>query len=279
MRKDSSDAQQVKENGWRQGSVIDPVTVPIPAPVPNGIEQAGLPDMGDDGLWVVISHDCDVTNASFGHEPIVELIFAARLSEGDQDGNLQWAKNTRSIQFEIGEAAYRSDIHQRVTVDRRLLSSLRPAEQTLSPETVRLLANWVSKRYRRAAFADEFNERVRKAASKIRDKGKKKGQWISGLYLLVSDDELPGEQPYQITLIGTAKQEVFDDPETRKLAMNFFNQIETVLAGCDGIEMIDAELRSEADVSIADLEHLKRWDYDDLTFRKGGTEAFPADDR
>lgn len=100
-----------------------------------------------------------------------------------------------------------------------------------------------------------------------------------GLYLLVSDEELPVGLSYEVVLIGTMKQDLFDDPDARRQAMEFFNQIESALANCDGIDMTDSDLRSETGVSIADLEYLKRWDYDDLTFRAGDPDGFPADDR
>ena len=61
--------------------------------------------------------------------------------------------------------------------------------------------------------------------------------------------------------------------------MEMLGAIEAAFAGCDSVHLKACELRSEADVSVDDLLRLKRWDYDDLTFRIGGSDDFPADNR
>lgn len=277
MQKDGSDAQQVKANGWRQGSVISDALV-------QELTEAGkLPKGSGEGWWIVITHDCDVTNGSFENEPNVELIFARTLSADEVDGNRNWAKNTRLLQFEsitpTGPVIFGCDANERKVVHRESLSQHTPATQTIDASLVGLIANWIAKRYRRAAFADNFNIRTARAASKIRDKAKKKGKWISGIYLLVSDDELPAGKIYDVILIATMRASDYSDEDARKTAMQLMGAIESAFAGCKGVNLKACELRSESDLSVDDLLRLKRWDYDDLTMRHEGPDAFQGDDR
>ncbi len=277
MQDDGSEARKVKVNGWRQGSVLgDALTAEL-------TEADKLPIFPGKGQWIIVSHDCDVTNGSFENEPNVELIYARSLSDDEADGNQNWAKNTRLLQFEsntpTGPVVYGCDIHQRVVVNRDILANHKPSSVQIESETIGLIANWLAKRYRRAAFADSFNNRTARAARKIRDKAKKKGKWISGIYLLVSDEELPADAIYDVILIATMRLVDYSDPHTRNLAMEMLGAIEAAFAGCDGVHLKACELRSEADVSVDDLLRLKRWDYDDLTFRIGGSDDFPADNR
>lgn len=277
MQHEGSDAQQVKVNGWRQGSVLGNALV-------QEITGAGkLPSHSGEGKWIVISHDCDVTNGSFENEPNVELLYAKVLSDDEIDGNRNWAKNTRLLQFESnvppGPVVYGCDANQRMVVHREPLSRHKPAPQAIEASLVGLIANWIAKRYRRAAFPDNFNIRTTRAASKIRDKAKKKGKWISGIYLLVSDDELPFNKIYDVILIATMRVTDYSDEHARKSATELLGVIESAFASCQGVNLVASELRSESDVSIDDLLRLKRWDYDDLTMRHEGPDAFQGDDR
>ena len=51
--------------------------------------------------------------------------------------------------------------------------------------------------------------------------------------------------------------------------------IEAELDNCDGIDVVQSELRSESQVSLAELRLLKRWDFDDLTLRDDDPDAIP----
>lgn len=277
MQDEGSDAQQVKVNGWRQGSILDDALV-------RELTDAGkLPSYSGEGRWIVISHDCDVTNGSFANEPNVELLYAKVLSDDEVDGNRNWAKNTRLLQFTTitpsGPVIYGCDANQRMVVHREPFARHIPAVQTMEATVIGLIANWIAKRYRRAAFADNFNIRTTRAASKIRDKAKKKGKWISGIYLLVGDDELPTDEVYDVILIATMRASDYSNEQARESATELLGVIESAFASCSGVNLVACELRSESDLSIDDLLRLKRWDYDDLTMRHEGPDAFQGDDR
>lgn len=265
MTGDGSDASSIKQSGWRQGSILgEQLTGRLRT-------QNDLPELGS-GFWFVISHDCDVCNESFEKEPLVELLFARKLPPEEVDGNKFWTKNTRVLQFEQEGATYLCDIRWKCLVSRRCFLGETPSA-AIAADNSRLTSSWLAKRYLRSGFPDAFNERARRAVGKIREKAKSLGKWISAIYLVVQDDELPEGKSYKVTLIATMKTEHYEDPELRKEAEKLFGVIEASLSSSSGIDIVESELRSEADVSIDDLRFLKRWDYDDLTYRSDGPQT------
>src|SRR5690606_26491633 len=62
-----SDGARIKDLGWRQGSILPRAL----CQELQSIGDLGVPAEGD-AVLVVVSHDCDVTNASLLNEPKVE---------------------------------------------------------------------------------------------------------------------------------------------------------------------------------------------------------------
>ena len=67
----------------------------------------------------------------------------------------------------------------------------------------------------------------------------------------------------------TAKEAVFAEPETETRALEVTEIVRRELDSIDGIEIVNYELVSEADFSLADLRATLRWDYDYLSYREG----------
>jgi hypothetical protein len=71
----------------------------------------------------------------------------------------------------------------------------------------------------------------------------------------------------------TVREEVFEQPEIEARALELTESIRQEFEGIDGIEIIDYDLVSEADFTLADLRTTLRWDYDYLSYREGALDG------
>ncbi len=277
MASDRSDATCIKARGWRQGSIF-------PSSLVSHLREHKILDEQNPGteLFIVVSHDCDVTNSSLEAEPYVDVIRARIISEEKVDGNLLFGKNPRKYQFtgRLGEELNcELSIHEILRLPRGCLRDFDPdGDRQLDAEIRRGICDWIAKRYTRVAFPDAFNERVRPIVSQLRREFKKRGDLLSAIYLVAIDDELDAGNPYEIIVWATMVDEKYEIEEHRTAAQGLVDKIEEAFDSCDGIEVAEAELQSEADVSLSDLRKLKRWDFDDLTLRGEGHSALPPSD-
>lgn len=257
----------IRERGWRQGCLLDGAVV-----------RSLLGD--DDDLFgcddfVVLSHSCDVVCEDLEKEPTVELI--GRRTIDSVDGNYAFAKSPRVWHMSAGGSAVELRMNLRREIGRQHLAAQHPVG-SISDAELRILKRWMANRYARAGFADEFNRRCHPALGRITSRFKRDGHLMSAIYLLVDDSELPEEKDYEIVVIATMLEEDFDVAERRTRCQQLLNQVVQHLDGCGGISVTDAELRSEADVSLADLRELSRWDFDTLSLREETAELPVHDD-
>lgn len=205
------------------------------------------------------SHDLD-------KEPWVEVIRA--VIAASVDGNLNGGKNPRRLQLNISGRECELDIDDRWRVPRTMLADAKPAG-SLSESSAEVFRNWLARRYDRAAFPDEFNNRIRDAADSIRSAVARAYQ-MSGLYIMMSSrGELPSEVPYTIDLFATMTVQDHGDPAARAEVLKAVGRIEAALAGCDGIVVREADAYSEAEMTLDDLHRYVRWEYDHVSFRPG----------
>jgi hypothetical protein len=144
----------------------------------------------------------------------------------------------------------------------------------LGEDLIRTIIKWTANRYLRRAFPDAFNERLaaaKKPMKRIEAALKRDGSLLTGIFLRVDPpDEIPAEKPYRVIIRLTAREEVFKQEETEARALDLTEAIRREFDSIDGVEIVDYELVSEADFSLADLRATLRWDYDYLSYR-GGT--------
>ncbi|MBM4090961.1 MAG: hypothetical protein FJ276_16290, partial [Planctomycetes bacterium] len=254
------DVTKIKEDGWRQGSAL-------PSDLVDSLSREGLLQSAHsrDDLLIVLSHHCDVTSSSLAAEPFVELLSLKLVSK--RDGNLDWGKNPRRYQFVDSRTSplliYEVSVHDRVLVPRDRLLGYKPdSARAIDDETRSRLCRWVAARYTRSAFPDSFNERVGPAVEQIRPLFKRAGHLLTGVYLLVVDDELPEGESYRILLIATMLDEDYRDASARASAQELLDRVEAIMHDCDGVDIGLTELRSEAELSLHEIRTLKRWDFD-----------------
>lgn len=114
---------------------------------------------------IVTSHDCDIVNGKLEKEPSVEVLRAAVVSQKKPDKQQVWGRNPREMQLAAddgagGSVALSVKVHERWSMPRELLM-LEGPRGVLDSKTRRLVAEWLAKRYIRAAFPTAFDARWR----------------------------------------------------------------------------------------------------------------------
>jgi len=176
---------------WRQGSIL-------PQSTAQALNLAPASD-AETHCAIVVSHDCDIANAH--HEPEVEVIVGVFVTVAD--GSFTAGKNSRTLQLEWHHQGGVRHVELRAGDKRRLSKSalaevLPNASYGLDEKNLLTLRFWLGARYNRAAFPDEFNNRLRK--TKVGDDIikilKPLGNLATGIYIrLDTQEELPAENP------------------------------------------------------------------------------------
>lgn len=151
---------QGRDTEWRQGLVLQ-----HQAASALGLTSAEDPDST---VVVVISHDCDIANPA-EREPVVEVIVGKRIASLGADSNAKTARRLH-VEFQTDEGVVPVELVavDKVAVEkRRLLSTTPRAGWALTPEGLVTLQLWLAARYRRAAFADEFERRLKDKPARL----------------------------------------------------------------------------------------------------------------
>ena len=272
------DGDAIANLGWRQGSILGPKLAKLACEHAPGTAHADRAD-----LFVVSSHDCDVVNFNIEKEPVVEVLGARRVDAGSLDGQQQSGRNPRALQIRIdsssGPSVLSFTAHNRWAIPRGLLLQEPPASD-LPPKQRRLIAEWLAKRYIRAAFPTAFDQRWRAKSRAWQTLLKKHSDWIQGVYLRLSTlDELPEGTPYRCHLMLAVAHEKRGGPgwaekrvELEQEVEAFWMQFEPAIA-CDGVEPLGTD-----EITLADIEPYQRFDADWVSFEDDTpTTPAPAD--
>lgn len=249
-----NDLDYFKANGWHQGSIInDKNTIQALVKGSFGLKSSDhlpLPE-----LMVIISQNCDILHHRAEDEPYIDFLTGRFHKE--KDGNLLYGKNPRRLQIEHGKMIISFIIHDVLRVTKDTFKKINPIQSSmiLAKEEIKQIINWISKRYARAAFPDEFNNRLSKAkqiekASKNSLMGK-----VSLIFIDTSDEELVKDQNYKATLIIGVKHNSNHEikSQVEDLFFNTFN--------IPGIEA-EIEVYDEYDITYETISMYKRFDWD-----------------
>ncbi len=248
--------QDIKDQGWRQGSVL-------PAELAHRLAVPRFAAWDPDDRAVLLSQDCDVVHGSYDAEPTIELI-RARVASAE-DTVIRHGRNPRRLQIETSKGVLLDfSVHDRWVVARSELEAQAPDPlHSVDGGSLHVLVEWIAKRYTRPAFPDAFNERRNPSAKKIEKELKKNGKLITGIYLLISpNEECAADQSYRVALRVTAAKETLVTKSVELDLVRSTRQIADALDACDGIEVVNHELVSEASFTLADLHYFQRWDWD-----------------
>ncbi len=128
----------------------------------------------------------------------------------------------------------------------------------------------MARRYRRPAYADEFNQRWKSKESKIRERLKKLNPFLS--MLLISGDDVTAEKikwelentkenTYSIDFKGILKT---DENKNERNAIEQLEKLVNTFNTCDGISAVGAILL-ENDLSYIEYRQSLIWDADSIS--------------
>jgi len=142
-----------RETPWRQGNVL-------PDDASKALDLAH-PESPERTFVVVISHDCDLLNTD--REPFVELVTGRIIDAIKADSH---AKSARRLQIEYhgpqGLLAAELSVAHKTSVKKDDLAPFDPRTDIhLDAQGLSILQRWLAARYRRAAFPDEFERRLK----------------------------------------------------------------------------------------------------------------------
>lgn len=258
-------ADQIERLGWRQGCVLGAFLV--------GEARRHAPsavNIDDTDRLIVTSHDCDILNPSIEKEPVVEVLRAVA-SPAPLDGHHEGGRNPRALHLTIGEGGgqicLRCSVHERWTIPRQLLTKEGPRPGPAG-KMLRVLVEWLAKRYIRAAFPTAFDRRWKARVKEWETLLRKNSQWIQGVYLRLNTLlELPDAEPYRCHLFVAVPASMRKGPdwatERDRLEVEisaFWQQFDPGIA-CDDVEVLGTD-----ELTLADIEVHQRFDADWVSF-------------
>jgi hypothetical protein len=145
-----------RETPWRQGHALS-----NESSIALGLVSA---ESVESSVTVVVSHDCDLAQLPEA-EPLVEIIVSRRIEK--PDGNCTHAKNARRLHLPCTASGVPACLDLRAqskaTIRKDNLADHAPNPGiVIDPKDKTVLQRWLAARYRRAAFPDEFVERLKR---------------------------------------------------------------------------------------------------------------------
>ena len=262
------DTEYFRKNGWHQGNIIDDeATVHV---LLENSYWYKLPDCKSPAFLIVISHDCDILNNKLEDEPYIDLL--SGFFE-NRDGNFFYGKNPRRLQIEFGEKIIGLNANETIRVTKDLFEALNPkhSSMTLNKNDIKHIVNWISRRYSRAAFPDEFNNRLKVSNQQI-DKTTKNPLMnnVSLIFVDISNEELKTEDEYEITMIIGVQH---------GLNLKIMSQVEDLFFDTFNIAGIkaDVEVYDEYDITYEVISTYKRFNWDFRSYQENLDVAVPVD--
>lgn len=265
-------ADCLRAEGWKQGCLIHP----------NNAEQitsASIDfynkDPSSDTWLVVLTQDCDLVR-NIGVEPFVEILAIQKLS--NVPNNVMRGQSARFLHLAINIEDefhwFECNIHDRFRINKESLCGLDCDTALIFEESeLRLLRQWLARRYTRAAFPDHFEKYLASTQGRVKSLFKSpEAKLISTVYIAIDNEDAGPDEDYFIHVILTALAEDFDDAEKRDLIGDFEERFISVFKGrphiCfalknpDDPDSYDVRVLPEEDITLSMLRKYKRFDAD-----------------
>lgn len=227
--------------------------------------------------YAVVSQACDLLhhNLTTDGEPFVELL--PLRDAVTPEGNFRNLKNPRRLQFELlhtsrGSVLHEANIHELIRCRREKLAMVRPsAEWSITGPEITMLKEWLSRRHRRPALPDAFNNgitRTDRKDRKFRQLAAELIDTVDDIYIrLDPEGELDDSQDgnYAVELLFAVRK--IEDEEwwnTHTVA----EELVCLLAGVDVVDERSLEFRVEYSdrITLGELKDYKLWDFDRVSY-------------
>lgn len=265
MQKAVLNSQLIESNGWNQGACLL-IDQHKEIYITTLCMQERLPD----GLYIVLSQDCDVLNGNIEKESVVELIEATRLPKINTE--FLAGKNPRQLHLELIEQNCCLELlpHKRLFIARSYLEAFQADTLFLTGKSLKLLLNWITKRYKRPGFPDAFNRRIdSKVIKRIKTILSEKAINTLGLFIRLSpEQELSPSETYKILVKMLVTKDIYEVESNLPNIEDGFDQILLLLEGVKNLEVIEGlQVQSMDSITANDFYELKQWDFDYISFQ------------
>jgi len=257
--------------GWRQGAVIREI-------VDDHFTANAHFALNDSDVFLIISQTCDLVNPDYNSEPFFEVL---RLTPIKTAPAIEYGggKNSREIQFQTeinGRIqTFRALPFERFFVDRQLLK-LHSHEGHASESEREMITAWLTKRFVRTAFPDSFDRRWKVRVKQI-EKVIKRLKLVRDIYIKITPfNEVAKYVEYEVEIYLLMDASDYDDPVIYKEHKKHKADLEAQFGLCADIDLQVIELVSDAEISLRELQELRRWDYSYLSYRSPDEHAPPA---
>jgi hypothetical protein len=273
-------ADTARNLSWRQGDILSDEAVAI-----CGLESA---EGSSEPIYaIVISHDCDLA-ASEGKEPNAEVITGRRVRKLGGDS---FAKTARRLQVEYqsadGPVVLELVATGKVPVPKaKLFTSAPRRDITLDKQGLNILQRWLAARYRRTAFPEAFEARLRspqKSGKKtfldriegILEAG---GDHIRGLLFDLDEgadvERAALNDTYQLGVV-VLYNSLRDEPAAAAVASNAAEELERLFAEAfetqagewQGICLTYCDPMSDNAITVVQSEMLKEWRLEHMSLK------------
>ncbi len=270
-----------RETQWRQGFLLD-----SEASAAFELYHALQPELT---LVIVATHDCDLSQNPQS-EPKVEVVVGRQAAK---DGNYTHAKNARKLHLAFtGEPPLWGEFvaTDKRFVDKLALNKYAPRKgMSLSPDNKVTFQKWLASRYRRAAFADEFDRRLTREtdlAGKIAKAVKPHGELISAILFDVDDGleqtRIGPDDTYTLDIVVLYPDSLREAEKaalqvSRAMIEAFENTLYKPLTHWQHIELRYCEPMSESALTYAMFKRLKPWRLEHLSLATSPQQPIAPD--
>lgn len=216
-------------------------------------------------IVILISQDCDIVNDDIFKEPTVEA-HVARPVMGEPNPSYLNGQNPRYFQFVKDGKTFEIAWHQKVTIDRNLLATNSPQQETQLPaDLFRTIALWTGRKYYRPSLPTAFNNRLdKKLTKKFGDLVKKRHHLASKLFVkLDPNEEVDAAVEYQVTFAMLVAPDISE--EDYAAAEELTKKLCDLLNTATGVNVVDYEAVRESDMTLAEAKTFSEFDYDYLS--------------
>jgi hypothetical protein len=258
------DSQRIKANHWQQGAflLVDENTSIL-------IETPSMKDYLPEGLYIVLTQDCDLLNSDLQKEPVAELILTSKIVRAKPQ--YLSGQNPRILHLELNSMEASCSLEffpqKRFFIARNHLEN-EVATEFLDPKHLKILIRWVANRYKRSGFPDSFNQRLRGKIDTVKKILDEYGHNTLGLFIRLSTEkELSEDEPYGIYVVMLVEKSTYAQTDKLEKIQEGFDKISALLSQIQGINLLDdSDVQSMDEISAHQYGLLKQWDFDYLSF-------------
>lgn len=259
----------VRQTSWSQGQILPPEAALA--------FQLVAAEEATSRFPVVITHDCDLA-AALEKEPDAEILIGSPITKLGVAANAKIARRLElALQGDAGPRAVELLARDKRAVPKAALFEYSPREDLwLLPQDRLILQRWLAARYRRAAFPEAFEERLRtkigrrKLVDHIEAILDEAGEWIRCLLFELDEGEIrERDGPEDLYRLGITVlyASVPDEPKAYAAASSAAEALEQIFARAferqggvrEYVDLRYCDSISDAALTVHQREQLTEW--------------------